>query len=406
MHTMTKSPNAPTRTYHNFKTATLSLLTAAGLVIGSSERAGASSDVVNMWYASRSALAKTNWLYGHDGCRREEGDCNACIPDVEEQFDGALAAGDMTWTLKPWNFAWGDSYAPSEITPNQAFDDGVSFHVQGFVRTNVDSYPTAAIHSDDTHGALAITVQDASGKKSLKALHRTMSTHPSGLSSIGNYVSFVDNDYMRFVNVTTPTASQSHYYKLPGPIQLNSDKNGGAGIAKLHGGGHLIAFVTGGQSEPSQRRTAFVHLDGNMTSPTRIQYLGDHLLTDAMKDWPSSVKTWDGAIFPENASLITECGSRNLYMVYMGGPTTSYDGTAVIHLARVEWNESGPRTRTVGMWTKSQTDEDCYFRGGASAGNAWNWEPRKLRILCHERSTRSRSYFNFTEGVYDGPITE
>jgi hypothetical protein len=366
----------------------------------------AHADVSVLWYASRSASAKINWLWGDAECDGSEGDCNPCLPDVEGQFRAALNEGGMQWTGKPWHFDWDARYAPSEMKARHPFDvENAAIqsqgHVQGFVRTGVDQYPFAITHSDDSTGAVAIIVQDADGRKSLKALHRTTSSHPGSLSTIGKYVALADAHELRAVDVSRPTASQDIHYPMPGAMQIDSDFNGGTSVAKLRGGGHLVVFVNGG-SNADNRKTAFVFLDGPLERPNRLEYLGDFPLKQTLSASASSIRTWEGAQLPENTSLLTECDTGRLYTVHFGSGTSSLEGTAAIHLAKLDWGSSGPMTSTVALYGKEQDSDNCWFRGGASAGSALG-DPDTLRIFCHERSRHLSNgggdIFRFVEGV-------
>lgn len=332
-----------------------------------------------------------------------EGDCNPCMPNVEDQFNRALDRGEMSWQKKPWRFDPGKPYEPDGIFPQDAYlndwAQGIRMHVQGFVRTNYSAIPFAVSHSGDHVGTVSLIWQNPEGEKYLDAIHRTLSPHPGGLATIGRYVAFADTSYLRLIDVTRPLESQVIRYEVGGDVALDSDRNGGVGIAKLADGGHLFAFVTGGMTG-NKRETHFFRFEGALENPSNIHYLGKHMLRDALEQSPSSRKTWQGAMYPENFSMITECDTGNLYNVYLGANNDLEGETAVIHLAQVEQDDSGaPTLRNVALYKASTDSDHCWFRGGASAGSVDYWNPGTLRVVCHERNNISEDYFSFKEGT-------
>jgi hypothetical protein len=186
-------------------------------------------------------------------------------------------------------------------------------------------------------------------------------------------------------------------------MPISSARNGGVSMVKLADGSHLFAFMNGGLS--GDRETHFYRFEGSIEAPSSIEFLGKTLLSDALAHSSSSRVEWEGTKYPENMSMITECGTGHIYSVHFGAANATLDGNAVIHLARIEPDDTGaPAMRTVQLYKVQEDDDSCWYRGGASAGSVDYWEPGTLRILCHERVTINGDFFSFQEGSYDESV--
>src|SRR4029453_3215784 len=87
-------------------------------------------------------------------------------------------------------------------------------HVQGAGLTGFLPPPVAVSHSDDEDGSISFL--SGSGDFKLAAMHRTTSTHPSSLFTLGKYVGFMDGaNGMRLIDVTRAMEAQTMLSQLP-----------------------------------------------------------------------------------------------------------------------------------------------------------------------------------------------
>jgi hypothetical protein len=403
-------------TFGSHRRLVLAAAVAAGLGASFAADLPAEAGTPTVWYAGRSAKARTNWLFGDTTCERNDPDCNQCIPNIPEQFDRGFRDHHYSQSTKVWHFNWRSHYPPSGNTPEQMFDDAGAIqklHVQGFARTNLDDYPYVFTHSDDHDGGFGVVRQLDDGRKQLHALHETVHNHPSGLSTLGAFALLVDGIRLRIYDVRHPTEAQEYRYKLNGPRDLDSDFNGGVSAAKLRGGGYLVVNVTG-RLDISRRFTEFFYVDGPLEKPNRVEYLGDQYTADSVNELLHILGLPEiflkASVFSENFSLLTECGTGDLYGVYSTGSGDVIDvafgeSSGRITLARMEWDEDGPKTTTVGIYGFDQDKDDCFLRGGTSFGSV-PWAPEQLRMFCSERSSevnpiRDADEFRYREVVVD-----
>jgi len=345
---------------------------------------------VQDWYAGRNDKAGKNWLYGDDGCAHGGEDCNRCAPSVEQQW-ADMAAGALAWRERTWHFGWDRGVAPSNLTPLDTWNPSVdfpggiypidldeewSYHAQGFVRTNHASIKYAMSHSDDDFGSLTFI----SSSNNIYAMHRTFTAHASGIATIGQYVAMMDGtDLVRFFDVRQALQSHALYYTMSAatvkaavrsPLRGAGKGNGGIAVAKLYHGGYLVITGQGGSKNDFQE-TYFFFTDGPLTSPRRLVYLGT-----APYSGPA------GAGQSENLSIITECGTGQLYTVHIAG-YDGLDGTGWYRLSKVVWGTNGPALQTVNVKWVNQHDEYCHHRSAASASVRDNGY---LDLYCHERA--------------------
>jgi hypothetical protein len=369
--------------------STLSVEQRAKLVVTASVAAAlllaapaAFAGAATRWYASRSPVAKTNWLYANDTCAHGSADCNRCAPDVEAQWSD-MASGALSWRERSWHFGWDRGPQPSGITPNQAWDVGgpslwdYKSHAQGFVRTNHPTVKYAMSHGDDEYGSLTFI----NSSNNIYALHRTFSTHPSGIFALGQYVGMVDStDIVRFFDTRRALESHNLSFRM-GAAEAGGpgvrDGNGGLAMAKLHGGGYLFVVGQGGISNPSQDTYLFF-VDGPLTAPHRRQYLG-------------TIPYVGGAGQSENISLITECGTRQIYTVHIAGDD-ALEGNGWYRLSKLMWGANGPWLWTWDVKWVRQHSGYCHHRSAASASVR---DDGTFDLYCHERAEDN--------GAFSGP---
>jgi len=338
----------------------------------------ADASAPNVWYAGRSLEAKNNWLIADDNCAHGAEDCNRCADNVQGQWND-MAAGALAWLERSWHFGWDRGPAPSGIKPEQAWDVGgfdFDSHAQGFVRTNHPTVKYAMSHNDDTYGSLTFI----NNTNNIHALHRTTSEHPSGIFTFGRYVGMMDgSSSVRFFDTTRSLESHDLHFALSaahGPATLSG--NGGLAMAKLYGGGYLLVVGQGG-IDTAPQSTYLYFVDGPLTAPNRIQ----HLQTNR----PPPTETHNQS---ENISIITECGTRDIYTVHMMGDNVG--GQGYYALNKVVWGTNGPWLQRVNVKIVNSDISYCHHRSAASASVRDNGY---IDLYCHERAEDN--------GILSGP---
>lgn len=331
-------------------------------------------------------------LRGDTGCRAGDASCNRCIDDVKGQFR-RIENGEKERKKKPWRFEWGKTYGPNEITAFQAFDEdspladgaGLSHaHPQGFVRTNSSTLMYAGSHSqyeESKPGTIFIVRQAADGKKSLAYLHRTRSRHPSGVHVIGKYLVFGERaggrDLLRVVDVDRAHVPQDVAHVMPAADQKLF--GGGIGMARLAGGGWLLVSSQPGSRDAERpRHHRFYRVTGDLASETTIELLRQQTYANPAGFGGKDFK------YSENLSLVTECGTGDIYAIHSSGDGDGIDGLiggGYWRLSKLVGTAAAPALDPIDVYEVSQNAENCHMRSAASAGVA---PGGKLELLCHQ----------------------
>jgi len=97
--------------------------------------------------------------------------------------------------------------------------------------------------------------------------------------------------------------------------------------------------------------------------------------------------------YSENLSVVTECGTGDLYTVHTTG-TYALTGTGYWRLSRIEGTGAEPRLAHIAIREQPQREGSCHHRSSATVGVDPNG---KLEFLCSERTVQS-STFNYRTG--------
>jgi hypothetical protein len=342
---------------------------------------------------------------GDLSCRRGDPDCNPCTAGVRAQFR-RVARGQAQWKSKPWRFEWGTRYSPDSVRPYEAFDEDTdlanalglsSSHPQAFVRTNAGPAWYAGTHSQHEAGrpgTVFIVQQDADGKKSLAALHRTKTQHPNGLHVLGHYLLFAERpdktrpDELRVIDIDRRQVRQDITHLVPedpGTAKSWKQFGGGLGAAKLSDGSYLVISSLPGDRKtsaggvPQLRFHQFYNLRGNLADPAAatMRFLGAQQFTPTAAV-PAKYQ------FSENLSLVTECGTGDIYGIHSSGDGEGPDGlegSGYYRLSKLEAGPSGPVLTPIDVFEMSQNTADCHIRSAASVGVGPNG---RLEFLCHQ----------------------
>lgn len=329
-------------------------------------------------------------------CPLDAPDCNPCTNDVAGQFAG-FARKRAKWKQKPWRFEWGTAYPPYSLQPFQTFDEdspvsnalGISeSHPQGFVRTNSGEFPYAGSHStykgEDKPGSVFIVRQDDKGRKWLASLHRAYSRHPSGVHVLGKYVAFGDRNsagqrLLRFIDIERQESRQSLDVPFPVPAENENPFGGGLGLARLANGKYLLLTSWPGSRTNTPHFTDIYELSGSLIVPSGLQV---KLVNQSRY---TAAPQWGGKDYrySENLSVISECGTGNIYVVHTSGDQEGISGLiggAYWRLSKLTGSAPHLRLTPVDVFEMRQNTEDCHIRSAATVGVYQG----KLEFLCHQ----------------------
>ena len=350
---------------------------------------------------------RRNYTKGDVRCRLGQGDCNVCAVNVKQQFQKA-AAQQISWRSKPWRFTWPQRYPPHNLSPMDIFNGDPAHalgipdkHVQGFVRTNSVRYPYAGSHSHKKRGGIFVIRQERDGKKFLSSLHHTKGKHPSGVHIIGKYLVYGQNNRLYFKDIESVNQRNDLSLPLPKP-----SFGGGLGVLKLAKDSHLIVTSGPGGQDSRPRFNRFYHLRSVNGRPVSIRFISESS-TKKPAEWPR------GLGYSENLSLITECGTGDIYAVHTTGDEkgmSAITGKGYWRLSKLSQRGKVLGLKAVNAFTNRQNMKSCNVRAAATV----HVNPQhKLEFYCHAyakdpdgstfnvlgKSSRNADKFYFKVGV-------
>jgi hypothetical protein len=299
-------------------------------------RIASAQDVVNLWQA-RFATAR-----GETRCAYGASDCNRCVYDVQGQFKKMTIDGAMDRRAADWTFTPGNYYAPKGTLPSSTFDyvdvalsdlgltgtppniDVHDFgHFQSFARlpTTADNEIAYVTAFDGKNGSLfGTTAKRMSGVDEGRLSNATLSymdgartVHIGGMQGIGRRALIAQETpgggpaTLSFYDFTYPSAPSALHTDLRAVSGQNSAAN--VGVVKLASGGYFIV-----SSEGSYHQNYRVYYTPSLSAP-RLEPI--YRPSVVYPSAPSRSGTKDGF---ENVSLVTECGTGDVYMVGVTGP--------------------------------------------------------------------------------------
>lgn len=323
-------------------------------------------------YRSNTRLSR-----GDVNCRYGQTDCNVCAVNVLQSFQKATKK-QLRWQSQPWRFNWPSTYPPQRKRPLDIFNGepvhalGIpDKHIQGFVRTNSSRYPFAGSHSHKSNGGIFVIKQEASGKMYLSSLHQLGGRHPSGVHMIGKYLVYGLNDRLYFKDINSPNQQTTFNLKIPRP-----GFGGGLGAVKLSRDRHLIITSGPGGQDKRPRYHRFYILKSINGRPTSISLSNESSLVHPNK-WPSSLA------FSENLSVITECGTGDIYTIHSSGDEkgmSAITGNGYWRLSKLVDNQNSLSLRPLNAFSIRQNMTSCNVRSAATVHvNAQH----QLEFYCH-----------------------
>ena len=347
------------------------------------------------------------FVKGSTRCRPGKSDCNFCAANVQQQFQKAVSK-QISWNRKRWNFTWPQPYPPQNVRPLDIFDGDPKYalgipdkHIQGFVRTNSRLFPYAGSHSHKRNGGIFVVKQGANGEQSLSSLHKTTGKHPSGVQVIGKYLVYGEGTRLFFRDMDSH--NQASGFRL---TATGANFGGGLGIIKLARDNHLLVTTGPGGQRPGKRFNRFYHLKSVNGRPSSLRFINESS-TKKPQQWPSKFA------YSENMSLITECGTGDVYAIHTTGDEqgiSAISGKGYWRLSKLISNGKALGLTSVNAFTTGQDMKRCNVRAAATV----NVNPQnRLEFVCHAyakdpdgsgfnilgKSSRSRDKFYYNVGV-------
>ena len=350
---------------------------------------------------------RINYAKGDTSCRNGQSDCNVCASNVKQQFERA-ASQQIRWGRDQWNFAWPQRYPPRNLRPTDIMNGvpghalGIpDTHVQGFVRTNSSRYPYAGSHSHKSRGGIFVIKQESNGQKSLASLHQTNGRHPSGVHILGRYLVYGLGKRLYFKDIESPNQRSEISLPIPHP-----NFGGGLGIQRLSPNNFLVITTGPGGQRERVRYNHFYHMTVVNGRPSSLKFLNKSTSKKPAK-WPRNLA------YSENLSMITECGTGDIYTVHTTGDEKGFSmisGKGYWRLSKLVKKGNALGLTAVNAFTNRQNIKSCNVRAAASV---YVNPQRRLEFYCHGyakdpdgstfnvlgRSSRNQDRFRFKRGT-------
>ena len=353
------------------------------------------------------ARGLSKYVKGATRCPSGRTDCNVCAVNVQQQFQKA-ASKQINWSRKRWNFTWPQPYPPQNVRPLDVFDGDPKYalgipdtHVQGFVRTNSRLFPYAGSHSHKRKGGIFVIKQGSNGEQFLSSLHQTTGRHPSGVQVIGKYLIYGEGTRLFFKDMNSQ--NQNNDIRL---TASGANFGGGLAIFKLSKDNHLLITTGPGGQKRGVRYNRFYHLKSINGRPVSLSFINQST-TKKPQQWPNIFA------YSENMSLITECGTGDVYSVHTTGDEqgiSAISGKGYWRLSKLVSNGKALGLKAVNAFTTGQDMKRCNVRASATV----NVNPQnRLEFVCHAyakdpdgsgfnilgKSSRNRDRFYYNVGV-------
>lgn len=352
-------------------------------------------------YSNSRSLAK--FTKSSSPCASGQNDCNVCAVNVQQQFQKA-AAKQVSWSRKRWDFAWPQKYPPQNVRPLDVFDGDPEYalgipdtHIQGFVKTNSRMFPYAGSHSHKRNGGIFVVGQGKNGQV-LSSLHKTKSRHPSGVQVIGQYLIWGEGTRLFFKDINS--RHQTNNFSL---TASKANFGGGLGIVKLGRNNYLLITTGPGGQRPGPRFNRFYHLKSRNGRPSSLTFINQSGTTNPQQ-WPRTLA------YSENMSLITECGTGDIYSIHSTGDSIAITGKGYWRLSKLVSNDKALGLTAINAFTIGQDLKRCSMR---ATGTVNVNQQNRLEFVCHGyakdpdgsgfnvlgKSSRNRDKFYYNVGT-------
>ena len=309
-------------------------------------------------------------------CRPGEADCNVCANNVRQQFQRA-ATGKIKWQIKPWYFDWQQRYNPYGLRPLDVFNGSPAYalgipdkHVQGFVKTNSSRFPFAGSHSHKQKGSIFV-IGVSKGIYRLATLQQTNSHHPTGVHTLGRYLVYADGGDLAFKDLNSQQQKSEIRFRIG-----RADFGGGLGLVRLAKNNVLVISTHPGGQRPAPRYHQFYHLQTRAGRPVKLTNI-NRSPSVVPSQWPRGFK------YSENLSVITECGTGDIYTIHTSGDekgVSAIKGKGYWRLSKLQISKGKLGLKPVSAFSSAQNLSSCSSRASATVFS----NPRhKLEFYCH-----------------------
>ncbi len=317
-------------------------------------------------------------IKGDVNCRSGEADCNFCANNVQQQFSQAVA-GKLRWRTQSWYFTWAEKYPPNGTRPLDVFDGDPAYplgipnkHIQGFARTNSGTY--VGTHSHKRKGGVFSTRVNGVGHQILTSLEKTSGKHPSGLQTIGDFLVYGDAGNLVFKDLRSPALIKTTRLKISPKARFGY--GGGLGLLRLSKD-KLLALTSGPGSQDSRPRyNYFYQIDMQNNQAKKLTLLNKSRLSIPAQ-WPKILG------YSENLSLITECGTGDIYSVHTTGDTKGLGtatGNGYWRLSKLRGQQGNLSLAPLSAFSTRQNMPNC---NSSSAATVYTNSQHKLEFYCH-----------------------
>jgi len=325
----------------------------------------------------RNTVNRNDFTKGDTYCGKDQSNCNVCANNVQQQFNEA-ATGRLNWRVNAWRFSWSKPYPPNRKRPLDIFHSKKIFgiptsHIQGFARTNSARFPYVGSHSHKRKGGVFVISQDANGKNKLATIHATKSRHPTGVQIIGNYLVYYDADDLVFRDLSSANHARH------GSIKINQkdrySAGGGLGMLRLVNNKLLLVTSGPGGQKTRQRYNYFYTIDTKNYLPSKMTFLNKSKVIKPTQ-WPEILS------FSENLSLVTECGTGDVYSIHTTGDSglRAFTGNGYWRLSKLNQKNGKLLLSPVNAFMTLQNITNCHSRSAATVSVN---KQHKLEFNCH-----------------------
>jgi hypothetical protein len=320
---------------------------------------GAGASLVRAQDLQMQWVARLSSYKGNTRCSYGDSDCNRCANNVRSRFSAMKNAGGNDYE---YNYDRLGSYPPALKHPQNDFSTGPAGgkHLQSFNRLGIEDADGRAwfagtygsLQADDATmflvSAPVSSTGAVNGNGRLQYMYAAWDRHPGGSQGVGKYLLIGHDEldlgrggYLEVYNLTDKQHGTRKRVPSHGNVRIAA-----VGAAKLAGGGLLVMAKRAG--------------DDNLVFD--IHYA--QTVTNGLPGW-EYITSVQGVQQVENMSLITECGTSDIY-VLTGQGSDSGVGTNYWKLYLLRQTKGYPELLLVDSANKNQ-DSDCDARAAATA---------------------------------------
>jgi hypothetical protein len=213
--------------------------------------------------------------------------------------------------------------------------------------------------------------QDGKGQWALASLFQTRGRHPSAVHILGKFLVYGEGNQLVFKDLNSPQQKTDYRLKIDKP-----SFGGGLGLVRLSPGHYLVMTTGPGGQKSRPRYHHYYHLGFKNGHPQQLKYLGQSP-SSVPSNWPR------GFAFSENMSVITECGTGDIYTIHTSGDekgVSAISGNGYWRLSRLQSQGGKLSLNPVKAFITKQNMHNCNVRAAATV---YANRQHKLKFYCH-----------------------